>query len=150
MTTRLTCPPLLCLMLCLFAGCVSETRRVEQLPSDKVNEVLRVPQQMQDISGDLLRYHAEHRILPAALEVLMEEQIVTPERFEQLPDYLYHPRGLAELRDGRVVVLVDSEVRIEGHAWCIVREPSGAPRTIQLNVTPIALSELSANAKPGN
>lgn len=142
---------LLCVLLCLLSACVSETRTVDKPvqgrnPDGLPQEVLRVPQMMQDVSGDLLRYHARHNILPASLETLMEEKIMTPQRFAELPEYAYHPRGLGEMRDGRVVVLVDSEVRIEGHAWCIVREPSGAPRSIQLNVTPIALSELEAAA----
>ncbi|MFN3167814.1 MAG: hypothetical protein ACE37H_12195 [Phycisphaeraceae bacterium] len=136
----------------LLAACVTETKRVDQPSQGRdreglPQEVLRVPQQMQDLAGELLRYHAGHNTLPATLEVLLDERLLSPQQFADLPDYAYHPLGLGQLRDGRAVILVDSEVRIEGHAWCIVREPSGAPRSIQLNVTPIALSELEAAAR---
>ncbi len=142
---------LLCLLLCLLTGCVTETRKADAAqgrgPNGLPQQVLRVPQLMQDVSGDLLRYHAQYRALPAELEVLVAERIMPAERFAELPDYAYHPDGLGTLRDGRVVILVDAEIRIEGHAWCIVREPNDRPRTIQLNVTPIALSELEAAAR---
>ena len=142
----------LILICCLIAGCVTETSKVDQpvQPRDAngglPQQVLRVPQQMQDLSGELLRYHAKHRILPATIETLVEERILSPQDYADLPDYAYHPKGLGKLRDGRTIILVDSEIRIEGHAWCIVREPSGAPQSILLNVTPIALSELEAAA----
>lgn len=138
-----------CLLLLAFAGCVSESQKV--VPTVNENglpvEVLRVPQQMQDLSGELLRYHAKHRNLPATLETLLEEKFISAERYAALPDYLYSPTDQYKLRDGRVVILVDSEVRVEGHAWCIVREPDGQPRSIQLNVTPISLTELEAAAQ---
>ena len=130
----------------LLAACVSETREVDGPSQDSSGvpyAVLEIPQQMQEVSGDLLRYHALNQSLPPALETLVEQQVMSNERYEALPDYLYAPGGLCKLRDGRVVVLVDAEVRIEGHAWCIVREPT-ALRSILLNVTPIALSELEA------
>ena len=72
---------------------------------------------------------------------------MTQDRFDELPDYLYSPSDRYTLRDGRVVILVDSQVRIEGHAWCIVKQPTGQPRTIQLDVTPIPLSELDVAAR---
>lgn len=140
---------LLGLVLLASTGCVSETSRVDDPPQPRNEaglpvEVLRIPQQLQDVSGDLLRYHARHRTLPPTLESLLDEKIMSPEDFAALPDYLYSPNDRYTLRDGRVVILVDSEVRIEGHAWCIVREPDGQPRSIQLNVTPVALNELDA------
>lgn len=140
------------LSLSLLGGCVTETRRVDdsdtpRSPNGLPPQVLQVPQQMQDVSGNLLRYHAKYNILPDKLETLMDEKIMTPQQFADLPDYLYSPTDTYTLRDGRVVILVDSEARIEGHAWCIVKEPSGAPRSIQLNVTPVSLSELEAAAK---
>lgn len=144
---------LLCLPLCLLTACVSESQRVTdpdpQPREHKVipQQVLRVPQEMQDLSGDLLRFHAKHKALPTALKELVEQRIMPLERFAELPDYLYSPSDQYVLRDGRTVILVDSEVRIEGHAWCIVREPIKQPWTIQLNVTPIALSELEAAAR---
>lgn len=138
-----------CLLLFAFVGCVSESQKV--VPTVNENglpvEVLRVPQQMQDLSGELLRYHAKFRALPEALEMLLEEKFISAERYASLPDYLYSPTDKYKLRDGRVVILVDSEVRVEGHAWCIVREPDGQPRSIQLNVTPISLIELEAAAR---
>ncbi|MFK7790905.1 MAG: hypothetical protein AB8C95_15615 [Phycisphaeraceae bacterium] len=139
---------LLCLTFCLLCACVSETQRVED-PIPRTNnplpqEVLRVPQQLQDVSGDLLRYHAKHQVLPATLEQLVEKGFISPEQYADLPDYVYHPQGLGVLNDGRMVILVDAKVRIEGHAWCIVRAANGGPRTIQFNVTPIALNELEA------
>ena len=139
-------------VLIALSGCVTETQKVvqtAQATDDKglPVEVLRVPQQMQDLSGDLLRYHAKHRALPATLEMLLEEKFMTPEQYAALPDYLYSPTDQYKLRDGRVVILVDSDVRVEGHAWCIVREPDGQPRSIQLNVTPISLTELEAAAQ---
>jgi hypothetical protein len=142
----------LVLICCLLTACVTETSKVNEPVRGRDGEglppqVLQVPQQMQDLAGELLRYHAKYNKLPTTLEVLLEERMLTAQQFADLPDYAYHPLGLGELRDGRVVVLVDSEIRIEGHAWCIVREPSGAPRSIQMNVTPIALSELEAAAR---
>jgi len=141
------------LVLLASAGCVTETSRVDDPPQPRDEaglpvEVLRIPQQLQDVSGDLLRYHARHRTLPPTLETLVEEELMSPDAFEALPDYLYSPTDRYTLRDGRIVILVDSEVRIEGHAWCIVREPDGQPRSIQLNVTPVALSELDAATRP--
>jgi hypothetical protein len=133
-----------------LVGCVTENRTVgptEVNENGLPQEVLRVPQQMQDLSGDLLRYHAKHRMLPTTLEVLLEEKFISPERYAALPNYLYSPTDTYTLRDGRTVILVDSEVRVENHAWCIVREPDGQPRSIQLNVTPIALAELEAAAR---
>ena len=135
-----------------IAGCVTETRRVdpELQPRDQNGvpaEVLRIPQQMQDVAGDLLRYHSRFNALPPTLSALVEGGVMTQERFAGLPDYLYSPTDRYTLRDGRVVILVDSEVRIERHAWCIVKEPTSQPRLIQLNVTPIPLSELDASAR---
>ena len=137
---------------CLLTACVTETNKVDTSAQPRDNkgvpqQVLHVPQQMQDLSGELLRYHAKYHELPATLEVLMDQEFITPQQYADLPDYAYHPLGLGTLRDGRTVILVDSQIRIEGHVWCIVREPSGAPRSIQLNVTPIALGELEAAAK---
>ena len=139
-------------LLSNIAGCVTETRRVdpEVQPRDQNGlpvEVLRIPQQMQDVAGDLLRYHSGSNALPPTLSALVEEGVMTQERYAELPDYLYSPSDRYTLRDGRVVVLVDSEVRIEGHAWCIVKEPTSQPRLIQLNVTPVPLSELDASAR---
>ena len=140
---------LLALALAVSVGCVSETRKVNPAiepteSPDVIQEVMRVPQQMQDVSGSLLRYHAKYRTLPPNLETLVDERIMSAEQYAALPDYLYSPTDQYKLSDGRVVILVDSEVRIEQHAWCIVREPSGQPRSIQLNVTPISLSSLEA------
>lgn len=145
-TVRLLCA---CALIVALAGCVTESRNVgasstSDPESRMPQEVLHVPQQMQDLSGDLLRYHAKHRVLPAKLELLVQEQILSAERYAALPDYLYSPSDRYTLRDGRVVILVDSEIRVEQHAWCIVREPTNQARTIQLNVTPIALTELEA------
>ena len=140
----------LCLLLCMLSACVTETKPVQDPPRNDdgtLLAVLAIPQQMQDVSGDLLRYHAKYRALPAALQTLVDDQVISAERFVELPDYAYHPRGLGKLRDGRVVILVDAVVRIEGHAWCIVREPTNAPRSIQLNVTPVSLQELEAAAR---
>eukprot|EP00752_Nemacystus_decipiens_P014029 g12465.t1 len=110
-------------------------------------EVLRIPQQMQDVAGDLLRYHSRFQALPPTLKALVQEGVMTQERFDELPSYLYSPSDRYTLRDGRVVILVDSEVRIEGHAWCIVKEQASQPLIIQLNVTPIPMSELDAAAR---
>lgn len=139
-------------LLCLMTACVTQTQKVDepvQKRDDKglPQQVLRVPQQMQDLSGELLRYHARYRILPPTLKTLVDDKIMTPQQFAELPDYLYEPSDKYKLRDGRTVIVVDSEVRIEGHAWCIVREPGGAPPSIQLNVTPVSLAELEAAAK---
>lgn len=144
---------MLCLILCLLSACVSQTQRVDEpvlrtkgaLPQ----EVLRVPQQLQDVSGELLRYHAKHQTLPDTLNRLVEERFITPDAFAALPDYAYHPQGMGVLSDGRTVILVDAKVRIEGHAWCIVRAAGGPPRTMQFNVSPIALTELEAAARRG-
>lgn len=97
---------------------------------------------MQELAGDLLRYHSRYRSLPTSLNRLVEERVITAERFAAMPEYFYSPTDRYALRDGRVVVLIDSQVRIEGHAWCIVKEPSAKPNIMQLNVTPIALAEL--------
>lgn len=142
----------ICFLLMALTGCVTESQKAVPTaqPNDEKGlpvEVLRVPQQMQDLSGDLLRYHAKFRALPEALEMLLEEKFMTAERYASLPDYLYSPKDKYKLRDGRVVILVDSEIRVEGHAWCIVREPDGQPQSIQLNVTPISLTELEAAAQ---
>lgn len=133
----------------LVVGCVSETNRVEPSaqPRDAnglPQEVQRIPLQMQKLSGDLLRYHARHQELPASLDVLVDADIMTLDSFNDLPDYLYLPAGQCVLSDGRMVLLVDSEPRIEGHAWCIVREPSDARRSVLLNVRPVSLKELDA------
>ncbi len=150
---RYVCPPaiLIACLLGLLSACVAESRKVDepiQARDEKglPQQVLRVPQQMQDLSGDLLRYHARFRSLPPSLEMLVDEKIMTAQQFAELPDYLYEPSDKYKLRDGRIVILVDSQMRIEGHAWCIVREPVSAPQSIQLNVTPVALSELEAAA----
>jgi len=102
---------------------------------------------MQELSGDLLRYQARNQALPPTLKTLVDDKIMSAESFAELPDYMYEPSSKYTLRDGRVVIVVDSEVRIEGHVWCIVREAAAAPRSMQLNVTPIALSELDYAAK---
>ena len=146
MTNRLI---ILAVLFCFLTACVSETSRVEPTvqPKDSSGlpqEVLRIPEQMQQLSGELLRYHARHSQLPTSLDQLVEAGILTPEQYAALPDYLYVPAGQCVLRDGRVLVLIDSKPRIEGHAWCIVREPSTQPRSILLNVTPVALSDLDA------
>jgi len=146
---RLFVAPLLTLALC---GCVTESREVQPTPGTDAQtglprEVLRVPQQMQDLSGDLLRYHAKYHTLPPSIAVLVDEDLMSAQRYAELPDYLYSPMDKYKLRDGRTVILVDSAVRVEGHAWCIVREPVAQPRSIQLNVTPIALSQLEAAAQ---
>ena len=137
-----------CLLAFALLGCVTESQKVDPA-MDKLSkrdglptEVLRIPQQMQDLAGDLLRYHSRVGVLPVSLNKLVHEKILTPDRFAALPDYLYSPTDRYTLRDGRVVILVDAEVRIEGHAWCIVKEPDNNPKTIQLNVTPVALAEL--------
>ena len=132
---------------CMLLGCVSETKRVETpaqpLDADGLpQEVQRIPLEMQQLSGDLLRYHARHRKLPASLDVLIDDSIMTRDRFNGLPDYLYLPAGQCVLSDGHIVLLVDSEPRIEGHAWCIVREPNDARRSVLLKVRPVSLEEL--------
>jgi hypothetical protein len=138
----------ICLVVFMLIGCVTETKRVDPAKQNMSQseglplEVLRIPQQMQDLAGDLLRYHSRYRTLPVSLDKLVEEKIVTPERFAELPNYLYSPTDRYKLRDGRIVILVDSEVRIEGHAWCIVKELDANPNAIQLNVTPVPLVEL--------
>lgn len=99
---------------------------------------------MQTLSGDLLRYHATNKQLPPSLGDLVKSGIMTTADFAELPDYLYVPEGQCVLPDGRVLVLVDSKPRIEGHAWCIVRETKAPARSILLNVTPVSLTELDA------
>lgn len=146
---RLVCISAIFSAMLSMVGCVSETRRVDpsmqklaRSDDGLPTEVLRIPQEMQDLAGDLLRYHSRYRMLPTSLDELVEEKIVTPDRFAKLPSYLYSPTERYTLRDGRVVILVDSEIRIEGHAWCIVKELDDKPNSIQLNVTPVALIEL--------
>ena len=145
---------LACLVLLMtvpLAGCVSETQRVDNSELVALNgappQVLQVPQQLQDLSGKLLRYHAKHGVLPKTLEALVGEQLISSAEYAELPDFVYHPLGLGKLPGERVVILVDAKVHIEGHAWCIVREPKSQPRTIQLDVTPISLAELEAAAR---
>ena len=152
-TRHLICLSVACLFVINLLGCVTETQRGDSAIQKRSQsdglplEVLRIPQQMQDLSGDLLRYHSRYRMLPVSLEKLVEEKIVTPDRFTALPSYLYSPTDRYTLRDGRIVILVDSEVRIEGHAWCIVKELDAKPNAIQLNVTPVALIELDFAAR---
>lgn len=142
---------LLFVLLIATAGCVSETRPVDsKQPRDKNGlpvEVLAIPQQMQEVAGDMLRFHSRFQTLPPSLSSMVDSKIMSPKRYAELPDYLYSPGDRYTLRDGRVVILVDSKVRVEGHAWCIVKEPQTQPRTIQLSVTPVPLKELEAAAR---
>ena len=142
------------LILALVAGasgCVTESKPADkQLTVKNADgvppQVLRVPQQLQDLSGLLLRYHAKRKVLPTTLMALMDEQLISADEYVALPDYAYHPNGLGRLGAGRVVILVDTEVHIEDHVWCIVREPDSQRHTIQFNVMPVSLDELEAAA----
>lgn len=148
---RIACP-LLILTCCLSSGCISETSTVDPPTPIRDNkglpqQVLAVPQELQDICGQLLRHHAKYQSLPDSIGDLQEQLTCGTGQTSALGDYAYHPKGLGLLRDGRVVLLADSTIRIEGHLWCIVRDPNDSPRSMQLNVTPIAITELEAAAK---
>lgn len=143
--------PLLVALLFAIPACETQTTTVSDTPrggervSPRVG--LEAPTDLHDISGYLLRYRVTHRRMPETLTHLRTAEIMPAEGYPGLADYAYQPNGLGVLPDGRAVILVDTEVRVEDHAWCILAEPSGTPRTAALSVTLVPMSQLQAAAR---
>ncbi len=118
--------------------------------------VLDGPAELHEISGYLLSFRARYRVLPSELQqlttsgaFLTSESMVSSLNEMDLDGFAYAPGGLGVLPDGRVVQLVDSQIRVPDHAWCIVREKTEQPRTAAMAVELIPLAALDAAAAAG-
>ncbi|MFI4859626.1 MAG: hypothetical protein ACIAXF_02975 [Phycisphaerales bacterium JB063] len=150
-TLTSTCCLGLMLMSATF-GCVTQSdRRISPTPEAGERITPRVgleaPADLHDISGFLLRYRVTHQRMPETLMTLRADGIMPPEGYPGLENYAYRGTGLGTLADGRTVIVVDTSIRIEGHAWCILTEPSRNPRTATLAVSLVPMPELQAAAR---
>lgn len=143
-----------CVVLALAgfsAGCESQTTTVAGTPTpgERISPRVAVeaPTDLHDISGYLLRYRVTHQALPPALSDLRAQGVMPAEGYPGLGDYAYRATGLGTLADGRRVILVDTAIRVEGHAWCILAEPARNPRTATLAVSLVSMADLQAAAR---
>ncbi|MEM9414512.1 MAG: hypothetical protein AAGA29_03420 [Planctomycetota bacterium] len=142
----------LVVMLFVLAACETQTTTVSDRPAPGERITPRVgleaPSDLHDLSGYLLRYRVLHHTLPEALEDLRSEGLMPAEGYPGLGNYAYRATGWGTLADGRTIIVVDTAIRIDGHAWCILAEPSRHPRTATLAVSLVPMADLRAAARP--
>jgi hypothetical protein len=148
-TARLVASALLALALCACESTTTRTVAGAPEPGTSISPRVAVeaPADLHDISGALLRYRVLHQSLPDTLGVLRDEGFLPAEGYDGLGSYAYQPDGLGRLSDGRTIFVVDTAIRVEGHAWCILAEPSGNPRTAALMVSLVSMADLQAAAR---
>lgn len=133
-------------------GCEATTTRTVSGAAEPGTSItprvaVEAPADLHDIAGFLLRYRVLHETLPDSLSVLRDEGIVPPDGYDGLNSYAYKSDGLGRLSDGRTIFVVDTAIRVEGHAWCILAEPSGNPRTAALMVSLVSMADLQSAAR---
>lgn len=125
------------------AACSTQTSTARRDTSAKSQRiVVDAPQELQEITGCLLRYQAARRRLPASLAELRTAGFIAADTHPDLDRYAYHRAGLGKLDDGLVILLVDHTFRIDKHLWCILQKRSADRRSAALDVTLVAISEL--------
>ncbi|XAM00283.1 hypothetical protein OT109_02620 [Phycisphaeraceae bacterium D3-23] len=137
------------LALYTFTGCVTQSeRRVSPTPEAGERITPRVgleaPTDLHDISGYLLRYRVNNQRMPETLAELRTAGIMPADGYPELEDYAYKSDGMGTLRDGRRVIVVDTDDHIAGHLWCILAEPSRNPRAATLAVSLVPVTDLRA------
>jgi len=142
-----------CLLLALaLPGCETTTQQTSAGAPPAGTAItprvaVEAPADLHEISGYLLRYRVLNQDLPETLGVLREAGIMPAQGFEGLENYAYRPSGLGKLSDGRTIMVVDTAIRVEGHAWCILAAPSHNPRIASMAVSLVSMAELQAAAR---
>lgn len=137
----------------VLPACTSQTTTTGSDPNanavynDRV--AVRAPSDLHDISGFLLRYKAERFVLPETLAQLRAEGYMPAEGYPGLGDYAYNPKGMGTLKSGKMIIAVDTAVRLEGHLWCILQETGLHPRAAALEVVLVSIEDLQQAARQG-
>ncbi len=103
------------------------------------------PQRLKVLAEDLQTYLAETGKLPATLTVMDEVHLSTGGPYAGI-DYVYHPAGIAFLRDGWRLLAVDDRRAEAGKVWCLVRPAVRVASAPRFRVVLVTLAELRESA----
>ncbi|MFW6059130.1 MAG: hypothetical protein ACODAQ_03060 [Phycisphaeraceae bacterium] len=115
---------ILCTVACAGIGCTA-TAPQRDAPQGVASEVAiepTPPPRLAALVEDLIVYRARHGRFPRTLAALEANDAT-------MSAYAYDGRGLANLADGRRILLVDAIVYESNLVWCIVRNRPSAAQT---------------------
>ncbi len=103
------------------------------------------PQRLKVLAEDLQTYLSETGKLPTNLTVMDEVHLSAGGPYTGI-DYVYHPAGIAFLRDGWRLIAVDDRRAEAGKVWCLVRPAVRVASAPRFRVVLVTLAELRESA----
>lgn len=134
----------------MLVACVTEKPPREPETFGYQREMLpkhTAPAEMDDLVGKLILYRATQGRLPMKLSELVDADLTTADALAALPEYGYSGQGLGYLQDGRLVLLVDSDIRVPNQAWCIVQKATKPGEPPALETSLVSMAQLRAAAR---
>ena len=104
------------------------------------------PPQIEMLAGKLMIYRAHAGRLPATLHDLIDAGQLEQTDYDALTGCAYSPRGLGVLPDAKLIILVDSAIRVPNRAWCVLGGPPDDDPTEVLELTLVPMGQLQAAA----
>ena len=147
------------LIFLLITACVSDSeqnvepleKRIERAKAQYERHTAKsvAPPHIDQLLDQLMKFQAEVGRMPASLTELAEHLSIPDDQREMLMAYAYSPRGLGVLKDGRLILLVDSQITPPDQAWCIIQNAAvyNGPVFIEADlITMDALKDAANNA----
>jgi|GEM_PF-5466114 len=157
-----------CLTAVLFLGCLGTTALtscttetvledgtvIRDKPAKKstfdkdprVEAMVDAPPALRTLADHLLEFRAKYGFMPESLASLRDAGLIQPDTFADLEEFAYQAGGLGVLSDGRIVTLIDTQIRIDGLVWCVWSEPTPRQKPEVYTVGAVAFHELERAA----
>jgi hypothetical protein len=103
------------------------------------------PQRLLILAEDLQTYLAETGRLPTTLTVMDDVHLAKGGPYADL-GYVYHPAGIAFLRDGWRLIAVDDRRAEAGKVWCVVRPAVRVASSPRFRIVLVTVAELRESA----
>lgn len=103
------------------------------------------PERLTNLAGDLQGYMAETGRLPTTLTTMDEVHLASGGPYDK-SRFVYHPAGIAFLRDGWRLIAIDDRRVEPGKVWCIVRPAVRVLSAPRFRVVLITVAELRESA----
>lgn len=148
-----------CLVSAGLIGCTTETvledgtvvrdRSIQKSAfqkDPKVEAMVDAPPALRTLADHLLEFRAKYGFMPESLVSLRQAGLIEPDAFTDLEEFAYQAGGLGVLSDGRIITLIDTQIRIDGLVWCVWSEPTPRQKPEVYTVGAVPFHELERAA----
>ena len=126
-------------------GCVTESPNRSRV-LDHIAPSPTPPPEIEQLLRPLIAYRAAEQHYPQQLMQLVEAGLIPAGKLTVASDVAYSAAGLGVLHNGKRVLLVDSEIRVPNHAWCILETRSRTGSVLTLELIGMGQLQRAANA----